>query len=404
MTFQDLDAFVQQSDALGGPGSVACNAYWEPISYIPNVLFDEALDPFSDDYVNQQLAVYAELSGRPFNQAINEHSVIDVDTHIFAVNPYNHPSPGELALHLHRLSRALRQAAPPLGGKLLDMGCGWGLSSELAAYCGVDVTAVDINPEFVRLVEARARRLNLRISAQQGTFDNFSSCEKFDTILFYECLHHALRPWTALARMAKMLSFDGKIALAGEPINSIWWKHWGLRLDPLSIYCIRKYGWFESGWSEQFLQATIERAGLTCTLSEAPEAGYTVIGDFSSQKTFFPADITQLATMTGWINDGEYLTSTGTSTLQFEVPKNARYVRLEIVCFRPVPIKTIVMAANKEVFSGRVEPGRTVVNIDIDSAGQLDLQITSDVWCPNEETGNNDNRRIGVHLRALGLI
>ena len=112
MTFQDLDAFVQQSDALGGPGSVACNAYWEPISYIPNVLVDEALDPFSDDYVNQQLAVYAELSGRPFNQAINEHSVIDVDTHIFAVNPYNHPSPGELALHLHRLSRALRQAAP----------------------------------------------------------------------------------------------------------------------------------------------------------------------------------------------------------------------------------------------------------------------------------------------------
>jgi len=404
ITFRDLDAFVQQTDQLGGPGSAACDAYWGTITYEVGVAVDETLDPFSDAYVDQQLAVYAELSGRAFDQVANEHSDIDVSTHIVAVNPYNHPSPGGLAVHLQRLSQALQRASPALGSKMLDMGCGWGLSSEIAAYCGLNVTAVDINPDFVRLVETRARRLNLRISAQQGTFDGFSSPEKFDTVLFYECLHHALRPWTVLSRMAQMLSFDGRVVLAGEPINSIWWKHWGLRLDPLSIYCIRKFGWFESGWSADFLKAAIEHAGLSCSLWEAPDTGYTVIGNFASQKTLPAVEIARMATMTGWMNDVDYLTSTGVSTLALELHEDARKVRLDLTVFRPAPLRTVVTANSLEVFNGELSPGQTVLNVDTNGAASLTLEITTDIWCPNTEIGNDDNRKIGIHLRAIGII
>ncbi|HWI84938.1 MAG TPA: class I SAM-dependent methyltransferase, partial [Sphingomonas sp.] len=250
------------------------------MEYRSDIVVDQSLDPFGEDYVGQQLALYREMSGREFNQQSNEHTTFDVATHVAAINPYDHGSPGGLAQHIERLSRAIRFGAPPRGGRFLDMGCGWGLSSEVAAYCGLAVTAVDVNPDFVDLVNRRAERLGLNIAARQGEFDTFESDDRFAMILFYECFHHALRPWTLLARMARLLAPEGRIVLAGEPINSHWWTHWGLRLDPLSVYCIHKFGWLESGWSAEFLKSSFQRAGLSVQISDHPEGeiGFTVIG------------------------------------------------------------------------------------------------------------------------------
>lgn len=404
MTSLDLDAFVRETDLLGGPGSGPCDAYWQGLTYAPGVEVDETLDPFSDAYVAQQMAVYQEISGRAFDQEVNEHSVIDITPHIAATNPYNHPSPGGLALHLQRLSRALSFASPPRGGTLLDMGCGWGLSSELAAYCGLSVTAVDINPDFVRLVEARAERLGLDISAQKGEFDTFFTTKRFDAILFYECLHHALRPWTVLDRMARMLSFDGKIVMAGEPINEIWWKHWGLRLDPLSLYCIRKFGWFESGWSAVFLQSAIERAGLACQLSDAPEVGFTVVGSFSNQHVMTAADVSRQGAPSGWDEGQEFLTSTGDSMLTVTPPEHARRARLDLTNFRPVPLGVTIKAYGDTIFDGEIESGRTVVDIDVRAGVSMDIRVTGELWCPDVEIHNGDGRKIGIHLRAIGFV
>jgi 2-polyprenyl-3-methyl-5-hydroxy-6-metoxy-1,4-benzoquinol methylase len=276
----DLDRFVAHSDELGGPGHPDCERYWQTVTYFPGQAFSSRLDPFSEDYVARQLSLYREISGRVFEQQANEMAHVDVDVHAGAPNPYAHWPPERLALHMERLSRAIRLATPPEGGRLLDMGCGWGLSSELAAYCGLKVTCVDINPDFVALVNRRASRLGLDIKAVAGAFDSFDSGETFDTILFYECFHHALRPWALAARMASLLKPGGALVLAGEPINDFWWNDWGLRLDPLSIYCMRKFGWLESGWSAKFLRKCLSRAGLQVQLHRRaePETAYIVIG------------------------------------------------------------------------------------------------------------------------------
>jgi hypothetical protein len=68
------------------------------------------------------------------------------------------------------------------------------------------------------------------------------------------------------AGVNEFLKPDGKVFFAGEPINELWWKNWGLRLDACSIYCIRKHGWFESGWSEPFLHHMFDRLGWHLTL------------------------------------------------------------------------------------------------------------------------------------------
>jgi hypothetical protein len=44
-------------------------------------------------------------------------------------------------------------------------------------------------------------------------------------------------------------------------MQSVWWKNWGLRLDPESLYVARRYGWFESGWSQKFIRECFRRNG-----------------------------------------------------------------------------------------------------------------------------------------------
>jgi SAM-dependent methyltransferase len=154
----------------------------------------------------------------------------------------------------------------PSSSKILDLGCGAGFTSEIMAYCGGSVDSIDINPENVNLINARAKRLGLNIVARVGAFDDLHLDKKYDYIFFYECLHHAAKPWNLIDRLSKHIEEDGKIAFAGEPINSSWWPYWGLRLDLESLYMMRKYGWLESGWSEDFISKCFERAGLNLNL------------------------------------------------------------------------------------------------------------------------------------------
>jgi 2-polyprenyl-3-methyl-5-hydroxy-6-metoxy-1,4-benzoquinol methylase len=271
ITHEQLDQFIAESDRLGGPESPATIQYWKDKEYAPTVIVDKSLDPFGDEYLNLQLVLYSEISGRRLNQNENEHVNFELARHIAARNPYDHPDPTTLAVHVIRLCSAMRLAKAHRGARLLDMGCGWGLSSELASYLGFEVHALDINDNFIKLVDERSRRLNLDIKSIHSSFDEFVTDEKFDMVLFYECLHHAVTPWVLLEKMAGVLVDQGKILLCGEPINEYWWPAWGLRLDPLSVYCIRKFGWFESGWSTDFILKCLDRALLDSTVVPAED-------------------------------------------------------------------------------------------------------------------------------------
>ncbi len=105
--------------------------------------------------------------------------------------------------------------------RVLDLGAGWGLSSEFLATLGCIVDAVDINPKFVELIQRRQKHHRLPVSASAGTFDDFSIAVLYDAVLFYECLHHALRPWKVVERCAQVLKPNGVLMFAGEPIKHL---------------------------------------------------------------------------------------------------------------------------------------------------------------------------------------
>jgi 2-polyprenyl-3-methyl-5-hydroxy-6-metoxy-1,4-benzoquinol methylase len=398
----DLPEFVLHSDRLGGPGNSACESYWAGLQYIPDTVVDQSLDPFSEAYVLQQLDLYREMSGRRFDQSSNEHTSIDVDTHVAAINPYNHGYPSGLAQHVERLSRAIRLGGPPNGSRFLDMGCGWGLSSEVAAYCGLAVTAVDINPDFVELVNRRAARFGHNIAARQGSFDGFESVDRYAMILFYECFHHALRPWDLLKRMARHLEPNGRIVLAGEPINDIWWKHWGLRLDPLSVYCIHKFGWLESGWSAGFLAASFQRAGLSMQISNHPEGeiGFTVVGTRTEIGQISADEIARLWQNEGWIPEAGYMTNTGAARLLVPSPAESSTISFGFRNFRERPLHLEIANASGKIAERDIPTGRSRVEIEAVQASDV-LSFTGEIWEPGLELGNGDFRRISMHLEDV---
>ncbi|MDI1296300.1 MAG: class I SAM-dependent methyltransferase [bacterium] len=403
---EDLDEFVRKSDALGGPGAAECDQYWQEFSYTPTIFIDQTLDPFSDAYYAAQIGLYQELSGRDFEQAKNELGDIDIAAHISAANPYNHGSPAGLAVHLERLARALKFAKPPLGGKMLDMGCGWGLSSELAAYSGLHVTSIDINPQFVDLINQRAAAGNRKINAQQSSFDSFSSPEQYDIIQFYECFHHAAKPWELMERMAAHLKPNGKILLSGEPVNNIWWKNWGLRLDALSVYCIRKFGWFESGWSQPFLLDAFRRSGLNVEVFDHadPEIGQTWVASLIERRELDLDDIMSSWSVHGLMRDSDYIIASGSCTLSPLFTDSMQRITIQFENYRPSPITVTWHVDDRstkaDLHSKTYPSGRHFLSLDRSYAGKT-LKMDIEPWYPSVESGSDDNRMHGIHISNI---
>ena len=65
----------------------------------------------------------------------------------------------------------------------------------------------------------------------------------------------------------------GVIGFVGEPINDHWWKHWGLRLDEEPLFVARSHGWFESGWTLEFITDCFERNGFILDMFKGGFAG-----------------------------------------------------------------------------------------------------------------------------------
>lgn len=405
VTSAELDSFVAESDARGGPGHPDCEAWWRKIEVRPDIRVDQSLDPFSEAYVAEQLALYGDLSGRSFDQQVNERTTFDVDRHVAAPNPYDHGSPGGLAQHVERLSRAIRLAAPPRPGRMLDMGCGWGLSSEIAAYSGLDVTAVDVSAEFIDLVSRRAAHSGLPIRTVRSEFDAFETDEQFDLVLFYECFHHALRPWSLARRIAHFLRTGGKLVLAFEPINDIWWRHWGLRLDPLSVYCIRKHGWLESGWSMPFLQRLLRRAGLAPWAVPPSEDGHgwTIVAEKMACGPVSPTTIAHGWEPEGWSVEPDHLVCAGQSGLLPVFPDDARAIALDLRNYRPRPIDVAIGWAGSRPIYRTLKPGATRLELPRPAADTV-LKLAGDRWVPAKEVGNDDRRKISFHLAGAEFI
>ena len=231
-----------------------------------------ALDPFSPDYRLAVLDFYATLRGRAGDDAYlaerdeASESGGTIPTNIWTgLVPWSFQNPalaGEFLLSWGRILQLL-DVLPQQS--VLEYGPGSGQILLMLARMGVRAHGVDIDRTALDGIRAQADALGLPVALERAAFGDGFEGERFDAILFFEAFHHALDFPALLGRLRERLKPGGKLVLCREPIVEAPMAGipfaWGPRLDALSVYCMRRWGWMELGFTRPFLTEAARRAG-----------------------------------------------------------------------------------------------------------------------------------------------
>lgn len=110
------------------------------------------------------------------------------------------------------------------GEKMLDIGCGSGLSLLEAKKLGIEAWGIEADPNVKRFAD----ELNLRIH-QGSLHDNPFEGVSFDLIILNQVIEHIPEPDKTLELIRSRLSRDGRVILVFPNVNSFWRKFSGDR-------------------------------------------------------------------------------------------------------------------------------------------------------------------------------
>lgn len=218
-------------------------------------------DPFSPAYRAAQLALYETIAGRPYSL---EHEAAEFDVDAFAQRPFPFYT-GSSAVageYFMAIGSVLRAMALPPGSRVLEFGAGWAWTSLLLAQLGHQVTVVDIAPSFCELIARRAAREGVEIEVVNDSFFCVEQMRReFDAVLFYSCFHHCDDHMRLLRALKRVTAADGRIFFGAEPIEPDLPYPWGVRLDGRALWDVRKNGWLELGFRDDYFVGALTRAG-----------------------------------------------------------------------------------------------------------------------------------------------
>jgi SAM-dependent methyltransferase len=244
----------------------------------PIVARMRATDPFSAEYHTMAMELADTLRGRggyaPARDERLGHSMQERDLWT-GLAPFDFRSPLLLAEFYDCFAHMLRQIGAPPPARVLEYGPGSGQFLLSLARLGYQCHAVDIETEYLTLIERQARAMGLAIRGETGVFGEGFEGERFDCIIFFEAFHHAKDFLQLLRRLRQRLNPGGRLILCGEPIfpggvtdGPIPYP-WGPRLDALSIEAFQR-GWMELGFQLDFLLEALVRTGWHPTLFHHP--------------------------------------------------------------------------------------------------------------------------------------
>jgi len=243
------------------------------------------MDPFSPGYKAAVMELYLSLRGRA------EQGYLAARDEAPATGPPENPWTGLIpwsfgdaslaAEHLYAWGHIFRHLQLPAAGSLLEYGPGSGQLLLLLARMGYRTCGVDLDPLALEAIRAQAAHLGLSVETERAAFGHGFDGRRFDSILFYEAFHHAFDFADLLAHLHDRLNPGGRVVLCGEPIvpeptDGIPYP-WGPRLDALSVFCIRRFGWMELGFHHRFLVGIAARTGWKATFHPFPGCGRAAI-------------------------------------------------------------------------------------------------------------------------------
>lgn len=236
------------------------------------------LDPLSAEYRAAQLALYARIAGKPY-VVDNEETVFDFDEALRWPFPYGSRSADLVGNYLISYGYFIRSMQLPAGANVLEVGSGYGPLTAHMAGMGYQMTCLDISRRLLDYVETRTRALPTPVKTICGDMTTVEIADRFDAVIFYESFHHCLDHVQMLQRVPSLLKPGGLLAFAAEPIvpdnSEIVPYPWGLRMDGLSIWSIRRWGWLELGFQHSYFRNLLEKQGWAVAHQNLMQHGLT---------------------------------------------------------------------------------------------------------------------------------
>ena len=88
----------------------------------------------------------------------------------------------------------------------------------------------------------------------------FTAEEPFDAAVFFESFHHCADHLAMLRRLHDIVRPGGAVLFASEPVQHLDYP-WGPRLDGLSVWSSRTYGWLELGFDCAYFDRALAHTG-----------------------------------------------------------------------------------------------------------------------------------------------
>jgi SAM-dependent methyltransferase len=275
-TIEDMHARLREIRAAPGQSAQAVYEALIGSQLRPPPLAERmrGTDPFSPEYHAMAMELADMLRGRgaydPHRDERLGHGMQERDLWT-GLSPFDFRSPLLLAEFYDCFAHMLRQIGAPPPARVLEYGAGTGQFLLSLARLGYACHAVDIEPEYLTLIDRQARAMGLTVRGETGVFGEGFEGERFDCIIFFEAFHHAKDFLQLLRRLRHRLNPGGRLILCGEPIfpggitdGPIPYP-WGPRLDALSIEAFQR-GWMELGFQLDFLLEALVRTGWHPTL------------------------------------------------------------------------------------------------------------------------------------------
>lgn len=381
--------------------------------------FRHDLDPLSSEYAEQQHKLWSVLAGvssryRP--------EVDEIEAPIGNVDPVRRPgyfvrrdpeAVKNASEHLIATGMILANCGLKPGDSALEYGAGFAQASLELARLGVLVDTVDVSKTFCRYVQEQADFFHVPLTPFEGRFGwNPRDSRSYNLILFYESFHHCVDFGRVVHQLKNHLAVGGRVLLAGEPVprtpDAAVPYPWGLRLNSEPVAQIRRFHWFELGFTEDFLVQIFTTAGFA---AERIECSVCVRGqgfifrrrdstiDMATQWLSHDVDATWHAPESGgrWSRQTSYLILDSTESFE----------NIAIEASNHHPFAQIIEIAygdsRHEVLFQRGERRRVMISA-IKKAPRLDFR--SRTFVPAADYGGNftDRRALGVFIHRVQYL
>jgi SAM-dependent methyltransferase len=373
------------------------------------------LDPFSAEYRATAMKLYLDLRGRPrddYNPEIDERTGSDLPSDIWRnASPWFFRSTQMASEFLICWGQMMRLLDLPTNStaSILEYGSGSGQLLLFLARMGLDAHAVDIDQPSLDLVAAQSAAMGLDVKCERALFGFGFESKKFDRIIFFEAFHHAWDFGNLLDRLRERLSPGGRLILCGEPIvgqptSGIPFA-WGPRLDGLSIFCMRRFGWMELGFTESFVIEAFHRSDWLLSAHYFPDFGRAtayVATPALGTKIMMGQPLLLGRHLDGWHSpEGTYRWTRG-GVAKFPVPSRGGPVDIRINFSNMLRVpKNVVFRSGGITREINVKPGFSdsivlrgaqATTLGIECEGHRPIDITS---------GSQDDRNLGIAVAEI---